>query len=89
MTLLRLAGSMLLALGLAAMSALAAPAAPSHVSTADQSLAVKSVRPAVRFDRSLALAEPRAPRRARAAESRAAEAATIPLAGEFIPEAGQ
>jgi hypothetical protein len=89
MTLLRLAGSMLLALGLAALSALAAPATPNHVPTLNQSLAVEAAAPGARFYRALALAEAQAPRRARAAEGRAAEAATIPLAGEFIPEAGQ
>ena len=89
MTLLRLAGSMLLALGLAALSALSAAPATNHVSAPHQSLAVELTAPAKGFERALALADVASPRRVHAANGVASKAPIIPMAGEFVPEAGQ
>jgi hypothetical protein len=89
MTLLRLAGSMLLALGLAALSALSGPPATNHVSSPHQALALELTAPRKGLERALALADVPSPRRVQAAGSSDADAPIIPMAGEFVPEAGQ
>ena len=89
MTLLRLAGSMLLALGLAALSALSVVPARHHVSAPHQALAAEPASPAKGFSRTLALADVPSPRHALGTGHLRPETPIIPMAGEFVPEAGQ
>jgi hypothetical protein len=89
MTLLRLAGSMLLALALAALSARSARPAATPLSVSEQALAATAAVSAARFDARLASIDARAPRPAPAGVGVATPTPIIPSAGEFIPGAGQ
>jgi hypothetical protein len=89
MTLLRLAGSMLLALALAALSALSATPGAPPVSLSAQALAAHDAATATRLDARLASIDARAPRPAPANAGVPTPRPIIPTAGEFIPGAGQ
>jgi hypothetical protein len=89
MTLLRLAGSMLLALALAALSALSATPAATPVSVPEQALAGQAEVSAARFDERLASIDARTSRPVPAGVGVATPTPIIPSAGEFIPGAGQ
>jgi hypothetical protein len=89
MTFSNFAGSLLLVLTLASLSALA-PATPRPgQSLPYQSVATHAAAAAVTADTRLAMADARVPERVPAATAATGTGATVPNAGQIVPETGQ
>jgi hypothetical protein len=89
MTLPQFAGSLLLVLTLASLSALAPPSQPGSISVSVHGLGVAPSAESMATDTRLAIVESRASRAGPARPALRSAPGIIPPAGEFVPGAGQ